>query len=164
MFCKNLCDKVSGMKKKLRWLFPCFFHIVHRCVLHFFDWHIFHGENHETKSPVLTFLKKNLKKAKSTGRNGCQKSKKHFFLLHPSSGAVRAGRFGTPNFFRRPWEPRLISWSPNDRFWSFSIIRWPKVILKSPVRFSTNPLASLGGLNNNNDCLMVKNTREGRHM
>ena len=87
------------------------------------------------------------KKADKYGPKRGWKIEKRFFPSHPSSSAVRAGRFGPPNFFRRRPERRLISWSPNDRFWSFSIISRPKVSHKSPVRFSTNPLASLGGLN-----------------
>ena len=57
MFCKNLCDKVSKMKN-LRLLFSSFFRALRHGVLHFYGQRIFHGENWETKSPVLTFLKK----------------------------------------------------------------------------------------------------------
>ena len=94
----------------------------------------------------LLFWKKPKKGDKYGPKRGW-KIEKRFFPSPSSSSAVRAGRFGPPNFFRRPPERRLISWSPNDRFWSFSIISRPKVNHRSPVRFSTNPLASLGGLN-----------------
>ena len=57
MYRKNLCDKVSKMKN-LRWLFSSFFRADRRGVLCFFGRRIFHRENCETKSPVLTFLKK----------------------------------------------------------------------------------------------------------
>ena len=142
MFRKNLCDEVSKMKN-LRLLCSSFFRALRCGVLRFFCGRIFHRENRETKSPVLTFLKK----AEKYGPKRGWKIEKRFFSSHPSSSAVRAGRFRPPNFFRGPPERRLISWSPNDRFWSFSIIHFPKVAVKSPVRFSTNPLASLGGLN-----------------
>ena len=53
MFCKNLCDKVS---KNKNWRLPSclFFRALHRGVLCFFCRSIFHGENCETKSAVLT--------------------------------------------------------------------------------------------------------------
>ena len=57
MFCKNLCDKVSKIKN-LRWLSSSFFRAVRRDILRFFGRCIFHGENCETKSPVLSFFKK----------------------------------------------------------------------------------------------------------
>ena len=97
MFCKNLCDKVSRMKK-LRWLFSCFFRAVHRGVLHFFDWHIFHGENHETKSPVLTFLKKTWKKRKVQGEMGV-KNKKMLFSIASIFKGCPSWSFWTPKLF-----------------------------------------------------------------
>ena len=57
MFCKNLCNKVLKMKN-LRWPSSLFFHPLHCGVLWFFCPCIFPGENRETKSLVLTFLKK----------------------------------------------------------------------------------------------------------
>ena len=57
MFRKNLCDKVSKMKN-LRLLSSSFFRAVCRGVLRFLGRCIFHGENRETKSPVLSFFQK----------------------------------------------------------------------------------------------------------
>ena len=57
MFRKNLCDKISKMKN-LRLLSSSFFRAVRRGVLRFFGRRIFHRENCETKSPVLSFFKK----------------------------------------------------------------------------------------------------------
>ena len=65
---------------------------------------------------------KNAKNSEKYGEKRGWKIEKYFFPSHPSSRAVRAGRFAPPNFFRGPPERRLISWSPNDRFWSFLII------------------------------------------
>ena len=56
MFRKNLCDKVSKMKN-LRLLSCSFFRADRRGVLRFFGRRIFHRENCETKSPVLSFFK-----------------------------------------------------------------------------------------------------------
>ena len=53
MFCKNLCDKVSKIRN-WRWPSCSFFHALCCGVLCFFCQSIFHGENHETKSAVLT--------------------------------------------------------------------------------------------------------------
>ena len=58
MFRKNLCDKVSRMKN-LRLLSSFFFCARRRGVLSFFGRRIFHGENRETKSPILSFFQKN---------------------------------------------------------------------------------------------------------
>ena len=52
MFRKNLCDKVSK-KKNLRLLSSPCFRADRRGVIRFFGRRIFHGENRETKSPVL---------------------------------------------------------------------------------------------------------------
>ena len=78
------------------------------CTPFFFCQCIFHGENHKTQSPVLTFWKKRRKKAKSMGQKGGGVEKK-ISQSHTSSSAVRASRFGPPNFFRRSPENGLIS-------------------------------------------------------
>ena len=104
MFCKNFCDKVSRMKK-LRLPYSCFFHAVHRGVLHFFNRDILHGENHETKSPVLTFLKKkNLKKSKKYRAKWGSKIKRTLFSIASIFKGCLSRSFWTPKLF--PQTPR----------------------------------------------------------
>ena len=107
MFRENVCDKVSIMKN-LRLLSFSFFRALRRGVLRFFCRRILNGENHETKSPVFTFLKNGEKRLKVRGEMGGGNRKKSS-PSHPSSSAVGAGRFGPPNFFRRPPESGLIA-------------------------------------------------------
>ena len=75
MFRKNLCDKVSKMKN-LRLLSCSFFRADRRGVLRFFGRRIFHGENRETKSPVLTFWKKAEKRRQVRGETGGKNRRK----------------------------------------------------------------------------------------
>ena len=109
MFCKNLRDKVSRMKKTevaIFLLFRCcsswctpFFRLTH------FSW-----RKSWNKMACFEFFKKKLEKSeKYRAKQGSKIKEKHFFPSHPSSRAVRAGRFGPPNFFCRPPESGLIS-------------------------------------------------------
>ena len=100
MFRKNLCDKVSRMKN-LRLLSSSFFHADRRGVLHFLFGRIFHGENHETKSPVLSFFKKKRKAMKMFRKNLCDKVSKIKNLRWLSSSFFRAVRRGILRFFGR---------------------------------------------------------------
>ena len=79
------------------------------------------------------------KKAEKYGPKRGWKIEKRFFSSHPSSTAVRAGRFGPPNFFRRPPERRLISWSPPITKWFQYVSFGPKVTHLTPIRFSITP-------------------------
>ena len=94
MFRKNLCDKVSKMKN-LRWLFSSFFRADRRGVLCFFGRRIFHRENCETKSPVLTFLKKREKQRK-VRRKTRVKNRKIFFSVSTIFKSRPSRSFCTP--------------------------------------------------------------------
>ena len=78
-----------------------------------------------------------------------QISSRAIFFSHPSS-------FWTPEFWSGTLNEDFKRWSLCNRKWSFLIIYLPKVIIKSPVRFSTTPLASLAGLNKytRHECLL----------
>ena len=142
--------KISVTKFRERKIWDCYllrFSALFVVVYSVFSVDAFFTEKIAKQNRLFRLFWKKPKKGEKYGPKRGWKIEKRFFSSHPSSSAVRAGRFGPPNFFRRRPERRLISWSPNDRFWSFSINLLPKVYDKSPVRFSTNPLASLGGLN-----------------
>ena len=79
------------------------------------------------------------KKADKYGPKRGSKIEKRFFPSHLSSSAVRAGRFGPPNFFRRPPKRRLISWSPPITKWFQSGSFGAKVSHLTPIRFSITP-------------------------
>ena len=142
--------KISVTKFRKWKIWDCYllhFSVLIVVVYSVFSVDAFFTEKIAKQNRLFLFFWKKPKKGEKYGPKRGWKIEKRFFSSHPSSRAVRAGRFAPPNFFRRPRERCLISWSPNDRFWSFSINLHPKVGVKSPVRFSTNPLASLGGLN-----------------
>ena len=101
MFRKNLCDKISKMKN-LRWLSCLFFRAGRRGILRFFCRRIFHGENRETKSPVLTFLKKAEKSRKVRAKTGVKNRKTLFFVA--SIFDSRPSRsFWTPKLLSQPF-------------------------------------------------------------
>ena len=81
--------------------------------------------------------------------------KKWFFLLFlpPILFACPRGTFWTPKLWSGTQNEDFQRWSPSDQKWSFLIILTSKVPVKSPVRFSTTPLASLAGLNKQAKCL-----------
>ena len=97
MFRKNLCDKVSRMKN-LRLLSSSFFRALRRGVLRFFCQRIFHGENRETKSPVLTFLKKAEKSRKVRAETGV-KNRKTLFSVAFIFNSRPSRSFWTPELF-----------------------------------------------------------------
>ena len=97
MLRKNLCDKVSRMKN-LRLLSSSFFRADRRGILHFFGRRIFHRENRETKSPVLTLLKKAEKRRKVRAKTG-MKNRKTFFFVASIFECRPSRSFWTPELF-----------------------------------------------------------------
>ena len=89
---------------------------------------------------------KNSKKGVFVRQNSTLRNFVPQFFISPSSWPVRA-TFCTPELCSGTQKEDYQQWSPSDQKWSFLIIHPPKVCLKSPVRFSTTPLASLAGLN-----------------
>ena len=75
----------------------------------------------------------------------CLCSYKIFFFC-PSSLSVRAVCFGSPNN-NMGMKTIFFRWSPSNDQLSFSITSSPEVLDKSPLRFSTTPLALPAGLN-----------------
>ena len=101
MFCKNLCEKVSKIKN-WRCTFYSFFRALCRGVLCFCCRCIFHGENRETKSPVLTFLKKAEKRRKVRAETG-RKNRETLFFVTSIFDSRPSRSFWTPKLLSQPF-------------------------------------------------------------
>ena len=148
---KNLCDESSKIKN-LRWQFSCIFRCLRRGVLRFFCSRRFHGEIPRSKLVFLQISKKDEKRAFLCGK--IRPLEMIFFAFFPSHLLGPSERYVLHPWTligdSKPGFPAMIA--ERSKMIIFDHFP-PKVLDKSPVRFSTTPLASLAGLNKQAKCL-----------